>query len=76
MFIPLGVLQHTPDVFGAFLSLPPMLEPGGKICVDYYEKTWKSIMLPKYFLRPITKKYSKTFFIQNIANTNPIFIII
>ena len=57
----LGVLQHTPDVFGAFLSLPPMLEPGGKICVDYYEKTWKSIMLPKYFLRPITKNIPKPF---------------
>jgi 2-polyprenyl-3-methyl-5-hydroxy-6-metoxy-1,4-benzoquinol methylase len=52
----LGVLQHTPDVAGAFLALPPLLEDGGKLCVDYYEKTYKSAFLPKYWLRPITKR--------------------
>ena len=55
----LGVLQHTPDVFNAFLSLPPMLLSGGKLCVDYYEKKWITIFLPKYWLRPITKHIPK-----------------
>jgi len=54
----LGVLQHTPDPRKAFSSLPDFLEPKGKICVDYYEKSLKSILLPKYWLRPITKRVS------------------
>jgi SAM-dependent methyltransferase len=54
----LGVLQHTPDVAGAFAALPPMVAPGGSLCVDFYEKSWKSWFLPKYWLRPITKRIS------------------
>lgn len=56
----LGVLQHTPDVAGAFAALPPMVAGGGKLCVDYYRKSWKSLMLPKYWLRPITKRIPKS----------------
>lgn len=52
----LGVLQHTPDVRRAFMSLPRMLKPGGEICVDYYERWWGSALLPKYWLRPLTKR--------------------
>jgi len=55
----LGVLQHTPDVEKAFKALPPMLTGGGRICVDYYQRSWKSEMLPKYWLRPITKRIPK-----------------
>ncbi len=56
----LGVLQHTPDVGKAFLALPRMLAVGGRICVDFYQKSWKSSLLPKYWLRPLTKRMSKT----------------
>ncbi len=52
----LGVLQHTPDVARAFAALPPMVAEGGSLCVDYYEKTFKSWLLPKYWLRPLTKR--------------------
>jgi ubiquinone/menaquinone biosynthesis C-methylase UbiE/uncharacterized protein YbaR (Trm112 family) len=52
----LGVLQHTPDPEKAFKSIPEVLKKGGGICVDYYEKSFKSMLLPKYWLRPITKK--------------------
>lgn len=55
----LGVLQHTPDVASAFAALPPMLAPGGRLCVDYYENSWKSWLLPKYWLRPLTKRLPK-----------------
>lgn len=55
----LGVLQHTPDVKRAFFALPPMLKRGGRFCVDFYEKTWKSNLLPKYWLRPLTKRLNK-----------------
>jgi 2-polyprenyl-3-methyl-5-hydroxy-6-metoxy-1,4-benzoquinol methylase len=55
----LGVLQHTPDVAKAFAALPPMVARGGQLCVDYYEKSFKSVLLPKYWLRPLTKRMPK-----------------
>jgi 2-polyprenyl-3-methyl-5-hydroxy-6-metoxy-1,4-benzoquinol methylase/uncharacterized protein YbaR (Trm112 family) len=55
----LGVLQHTPDVAAAFRALPPLLGPGGRLCVDYYGKSWKSAITPKYWLRPFTKRLPK-----------------
>ncbi len=55
----LGVLQHTPDVTKAFAALPPMLAAGGRLCVDFYQKSWKSLLLPKYWLRPMTKRMRK-----------------
>jgi 2-polyprenyl-3-methyl-5-hydroxy-6-metoxy-1,4-benzoquinol methylase len=54
-----GVLQSTPDVPGAFAALPPMVADGGRMAVDFYEKSWKSMMLPKYLLRPITTRMSQ-----------------
>lgn len=32
-----GVLQHCPDVKRAFMSLIPMLKPGGHLAVDFYD---------------------------------------
>lgn len=55
----LGVLQHTPDVAMAFAALPEMLADKGFLCVDFYEKNFKSKLLPKYWLRPVTKKMDK-----------------
>lgn len=51
----LGVLQHTPDVAGAFAALPAMLHEGGRLCVDCYEKSWKALLHPKYLLRPLSR---------------------
>lgn len=34
----IGVLHHTPDTRAAFLSLVPLLKPGGSIAVWVYEK--------------------------------------
>jgi SAM-dependent methyltransferase len=55
----LGVLQHTPDVAKAFAALPPMLAGGGRLCVDYYEKSFWSALQPKYWLRPATTRLSR-----------------
>lgn len=52
----LGVLQHTPNVAKAFAALPPVVRNGGRLCVDFYAKTWKSALLPKYWLRPFTRR--------------------
>ena len=72
----LGVLQHTPDVATSFASLPPMVTPGGRLCVDYYEKSWRSIFLSKYWLRPITKRLPKTILFSALQKMVPSLLVI
>lgn len=50
-----GVLQHTPDVEGAFAALTEQVAPGGRIAVDLYPETPLNRVWPKYWLRPWTK---------------------
>lgn len=52
----LGVLQHTPDVASAFAALPQMVAPGGKLCADFYWNRLRTMLNPKYLLRPFTKR--------------------
>jgi SAM-dependent methyltransferase len=52
----LGVLQHTPDVKRATLSVIEMARPGGGVTVDLYLRSWKNLLTPKYWLRPITTR--------------------
>lgn len=52
----LGVLQHTPDVRRAFLALPDQLRPGGFLAVDVYPKLRLNPLLPRYWLRPLTRR--------------------
>ena len=68
----LGVLQHTPDVEKSFAALPTMLQSGGQLCVDYYEKSYKSMLLPKYWLRPLTKKIPQTILFSILQFAVPI----
>jgi SAM-dependent methyltransferase len=55
----LGVLQHTPDVKRAVKSLSLKVKERGFFCIDFYEKSLKSLILPKYWLRPFTKRIDK-----------------
>jgi SAM-dependent methyltransferase len=50
----LGVLQHCPDVEGAFRSMLPFLRPGGEIVIDVYEKPKRFPPL-KYLARPFLR---------------------
>ena len=52
----LGVLQHTPDPEQSFKSLPKFLKSDGHLCADFYEKSWRSLLHPKYWLRHITTR--------------------
>ena len=70
----LGVLQHTPNVANAFAALPPMVCKGGKLCVDYYEKSWKSIFHVKYWIRPLTKRMPKAVLFSLLQRTAPVFL--
>lgn len=51
----LGVLQHTPDPFRAFMSLLPYVKHGGNIAVDVYKKTMDAYISLKYYVRPFTR---------------------
>lgn len=51
-----GMLQHTPDVHKAFLSLPPVLKPDGELVVDIYKKTFfRTYLASKYYARELTR---------------------
>jgi SAM-dependent methyltransferase len=52
----LGVLQHTPDVKRAALAVIEMAKPGGGVTLDLYQRSWKNLLTPKYWLRPITTR--------------------
>ncbi len=52
-----GMLQHTPDVKRAFLSLLPAVRHGGWIAIDVYKRQrWVGRFNSKYWYRPITKR--------------------
>jgi hypothetical protein len=33
-----------------------MVAAGGRLAVDFYQKSWRSLLQPKYWLRPITRR--------------------
>lgn len=41
----MGVLQHTPDVRGAFMSLADVVKPGGELVIDVYKKTLPAMLI-------------------------------
>jgi len=55
-----GVLQHTPNVKKAFMSLLPQLKKGGHLAVDVYRKRLRTIFWSKYWIRPFTCRMEST----------------
>jgi 2-polyprenyl-3-methyl-5-hydroxy-6-metoxy-1,4-benzoquinol methylase/uncharacterized protein YbaR (Trm112 family) len=68
----LGVLQHTPDVKGAFLALGKLVKPGGLLAVDIYPKLAKNWLWPKYWLRPFTRLIRKQTLFNAIQSFVPL----
>ena len=54
----LGVLQHTPDVRKAFLSILPYVRRSGRVAVDVYPSFVRFAQFSKYALRPVTTRMS------------------
>ncbi|MCI0393996.1 MAG: methyltransferase domain-containing protein [Chloroflexi bacterium] len=67
----LGVLQHTPDPKAAFMNLVNFLKPGGCIAIDVYDLASHRFPLPKYWLRPVTKRLPPAFLYRLIATAGP-----
>lgn len=68
----LGVLQHTPDVQKAFEKLPKVLKQNGLLVVDFYEKTFLRRFLPKFFLRPLTRRMNPDLLYQLLKKIVPV----
>jgi 2-polyprenyl-3-methyl-5-hydroxy-6-metoxy-1,4-benzoquinol methylase/uncharacterized protein YbaR (Trm112 family) len=68
----LGVLQHTPDVRGALLSLVRFLKSGGWIVVDVYPRSWRAWLHPKYWLRPVTRRIAPARLFSLVRRTAPL----
>ena len=56
----IGVLQHTPDVEGAFFALPQYLRDGGELVIDVYRQLrgFRRLIETKYWVRPFSKRVS------------------
>lgn len=68
----LGVLQHTPNVKKAFLSMVPFLKRGGEIAIDVYRRSWCTFLFPSYYwLRPITKRMNQEVLLKTIRMLAP-----
>lgn len=68
----LSVLQHTPDVARAFASLPPMLRRGGRLAVDVYPRQFSTLLMPKYWFRPVVKRIPKEHLFRFLKQAVPI----
>ncbi len=55
----LGVLHASPEPRRVLVELGRALAPGGRLCVDLYELSWRSLLQPKYLLRPLTRRLAE-----------------
>lgn len=67
----LGVIQHTPDPHGAFLSLAKYVRPGGQLVIDSYTRNFAALLQWKYLLRPITRRMRKETLYRAIEIATP-----
>ncbi|MDP9200806.1 MAG: methyltransferase domain-containing protein [Gemmatimonadota bacterium] len=65
----LGVLQHTPDVEGAFRGLTSQPKQGGKLAVDVYPRLWQNIVSGKDWIRPVTRRVDRMRLFHLVENT-------
>ena len=67
-----GVLQHTPNVKKAFMSLPPQLKKGWHLAVDVYRKRLRMIFWSKYWVRPFTCRMEPTRLFKMVEKWVPV----
>lgn len=67
-----GVLMCTPDVESAFAKLPPMLAPGGRLCVDFYGLGWGTLLHAKWVCRPFTRRMQPQKLFRLLQSTVPV----
>src|SRR5262249_2658425 len=68
----IGVVQHTPDPQLAMTTLPRFLIAGGRIAITAYERKPWTLLYPKYWLRPLTKRVGKQKLLAGIKGLMPV----
>jgi ubiquinone/menaquinone biosynthesis C-methylase UbiE/uncharacterized protein YbaR (Trm112 family) len=68
----IGVLQHTPEPRRALGSLPRVLKEGGPAVVVAYERKPWTLLHTKYWIRPLTRRMSKSALLRTIQWTMPV----
>ncbi len=63
MIYSIGVLHHTPDARKAFLRLPDLLKPGGRIAIWVYGSQLRKYVVSE-LLRPVTSRLPKRLLLQ------------
>ncbi|MGI8837269.1 MAG: class I SAM-dependent methyltransferase [Pyrinomonadaceae bacterium] len=68
----IGVVQHTPDPQRTMRTLPRLLRQGGRIAITAYERKPWTILYPKYWLRPLTKRIDQKKLLSGIRRAMPV----
>jgi SAM-dependent methyltransferase len=67
-----GVLMCTPETARSFAELPPMLAPGGRLCVDFYGLGFGTLFHAKWICRPITSRMQPQRLLKLLQSTVPV----
>lgn len=68
----IGVLQHTPDPKRAFQAIAQMVRPGGRLVVDVYGRSWRSFLVMKYWIRPLTRRLPQPLLFDAVQRIVPL----
>lgn len=70
----IGVLHHTPSTRRAFMSLVPLLKPGGSIAIWVYSKRLR-LMVGSEIMRPLTSRLPKRLLLKLCRVAIPLYYI-
>jgi Methyltransferase domain len=67
-----GVLMCTPSTERSFAKLPPMLAPGGWLCVDFYGLQFGTVFHAKWVCRPFTSRLQPRTLLKMLQSAVPV----
>jgi SAM-dependent methyltransferase len=67
-----GVLMCTPSTERSFVELPPMLAPGGRLCVDFYGLQFGTVFHAKWVWRPFTSRLQPQTLLKVLQSAVPV----
>jgi SAM-dependent methyltransferase len=67
-----GVLMCTPSTERSFAELPPMLAPGGRLCVDFYGLQFGTVFHAKWVCRPFTSRLQPQTLLKVLQSAVPV----
>lgn len=68
----LGVIQHTPDPYGAVRTVAGCVTPGGRFAFTIYARQPWTPLNAKYLVRPLTKRLPKAALLKTIETVMPV----